>query len=79
LDEGDGHCLQKLQVHPDCRMVVEYYDAPYPETKPTYELTAMFMSLSMTDRCLNTIRVWPWDKWYYLVKVKIKMQICICD
>jgi hypothetical protein len=47
LDERDDHC----------QLVAEFYEVPYPETKPTYELTAMFMSLSMTDRCLNTIRV----------------------
>jgi hypothetical protein len=33
------------------------YEAPCPETKPNYELTVMIMSLSITDRCLNTIRV----------------------
>jgi hypothetical protein len=38
-------------------LVPEFYEAPYPETKSTYELTVMFMSLFVTDRCLNTIRV----------------------
>jgi hypothetical protein len=52
--EGDGHCLQQLQVHSDCHLVAECYEAPYPEMKPTYELTVMFMPLFMTDRCLNT-------------------------
>jgi hypothetical protein len=55
--KGDSHCLQQLQVHPDCHLVAEFYEAPSPETKPNYKLTAMFMSLSVTDRCLNTIRV----------------------
>jgi hypothetical protein len=55
LYEGDDHCLQQLQVHPDCHLEAEFYEAPYPETKSTYELTVMFMPY--------TIRIWPQDKW----------------
>jgi hypothetical protein len=67
LDEGDDHCLQQLQVHPDCHLLDEFYEAPYPETKPTYEVIVMCLPLFVTDRCLNTIRIWAWGKWYYLV------------
>jgi hypothetical protein len=50
----DGHCLQQLE---ECHVGVDSAEIPYPETNPTYELNVMFMSFSITERCLNTMKV----------------------
>jgi hypothetical protein len=67
MEEGDDHCLQQLQVNPDCHPVAEFCEAPYHDTKATHELTVMFMPFFVTKRCSNTIRIRPWDKWYYVL------------
>jgi hypothetical protein len=57
FDNRDDHCLQQLEVQPEYQLVFDFYDVPYPEMNPTYDLIVMFMSLPITERCLNTIKV----------------------
>jgi hypothetical protein len=49
----DAHCQKpqsEILVHPDCHLVAEFYEAPYPETKVTSELTFLKVKVEVTLR-----------------------------
>jgi hypothetical protein len=66
----DGHRLKELQdeilVHPDCHLVAEFYEAPYPETMRTSELTLPAPTVNMLETVavavelrLSSLVLWP--------------------
>jgi hypothetical protein len=77
----DAHCLKKLQDeildHPDCHLVAEFYEAPYPETMATSELTFLLPTVNMSV-AVAVIVEWDCVPWYCVSYMKVALiQACL--